>query len=66
VLSQLAARALLLSIFLFRDIRYIPFFALGLLTAYSGTGVASLDRAGQATLPPVSRDVKRATRKPRA
>jgi hypothetical protein len=39
VLSQLAARALLLSIFLFRDIRYIPFFALGLLTAYSGTGL---------------------------
>ena len=39
VLSQLAARTLLLSIFIFRDFRYIAPFCLGLLTAYSGTGL---------------------------
>jgi hypothetical protein len=37
--SQLAARALLISIFVLRDYRYIVPLGLGLLTAYSGTGL---------------------------
>ena len=37
--SQLAARALLLSIFILRDFRYTIPLGLGLITAYSGTGM---------------------------
>jgi hypothetical protein len=37
--SQLAARALLLSIFILKDLRYLIPLGLGLLSAYSGTGI---------------------------
>ncbi len=37
--SQMAARALLISIFILRDFRYLPALGLGLVTAYSGTGI---------------------------
>ena len=37
--SQLAARVLLICIFILRDWRYLPPLALALLTAYSGTGI---------------------------